>query len=113
MMISLSTIEAGDCIVLNTNSQPVQENTRRLSRTATLDGGAVITDGGWSDADRNFEFMVKNVSEYIRDALWALFLRESQVHLACPEGVFAGYLQRIRIAGADVTVSFMVQEKLT
>jgi hypothetical protein len=113
MMIALSTIEAGDCIVLNTNSHPVKENTRRLSRTPTLDGGAVITDGGWSEADRNLDFTVKQVPDYLRDALWAMYLGESRVHLACPEGVFAGYLQRIRIAGADVTVSFMVQEKLT
>jgi hypothetical protein len=113
MMIALSTIEAGDCIVLNTGSQTIKENTRRLSRTATLDGGAVITDGGLSEADRTFEFTVKNVPEYIRDALWALFLRESRVHLACPEGVFAGYLQRIRIAGADIAISFMVHENLT
>jgi hypothetical protein len=113
MMIALSTIEAGDCIVLNIDREPVRENTRRLSRTATLDGGAVITDSGWSDADRSFEFSVKQVPDYLRDALWAMYLGESRVHLACPEGVFAGYLQRIRIAGADVTVSFMVQEKLT
>ena len=46
MMIVISAIEAGECVVLNSDSQLVKENTRRLSRSATLDGGAVMSDGG-------------------------------------------------------------------
>jgi len=113
MMIVISAIEAGECVVLNSDSQLVKENTRRLSRSATLDGGAVISDGGVTDADRSFDFTAKQVPEETRETLWAMFQNENCVHLSCAEGVFAGYLQRVRIMASDVNISFMVYEKLT
>jgi hypothetical protein len=113
MIYTISTIEVGETIVLNIDREPTKENTRRLSRTATLDGGAVITDSGWTDADRTLEFTAMRMPEETRENLWAMFRKESRVNLACPEGVFAGYLQRIRIAGANIAISFMVHEKLT
>jgi len=113
MLVTFSSIEQGECVVLPVSVVPVRQNTRRLSRSATLDGGAVITDSGISDADRTFDFTAKQVPESLCDALWAMFTTESLVHLACPEGVFAGYLQQVRITGADIIFSFMVQEKIT
>lgn len=98
---------------LDTNTAPAREGSRRLSRTATLDGSAVITDGGVTDADRGFDFTTTQVPEDIREALWAMFQREDLVHLSCPEGVFAGYLQRVKITASDVKISFMICEKLT
>jgi adenylylsulfate kinase-like enzyme len=37
------------------DSQTVGDLRRRGNRVATLDGGAVINDAGFSDADRTFE----------------------------------------------------------
>ncbi|MDO9112046.1 MAG: hypothetical protein Q7U40_15410 [Desulfatirhabdiaceae bacterium] len=113
MLISISAINAGDFLFLDTNTAPAREGSRRLSRTATLDGSAVITDGGVTDADRGFDFTTTQVPEDIREALWAMFQREDLVHLSCPEGVFAGYLQRVKITASDVKISFMICEKLT
>ena len=113
MMIVISAIEAGECVVLNSDSQLVKENTRRLSRSATLDGGAVISDGGVTDADRSFDFTAKQVPEETRETLWAMFQAEDLMHLSCPEGVFSGYLQKVKISASGVNVSFMVYEKLT
>ena len=112
-MYTLSTIEAGETIVLNIDREPTKENTRRLSRTATLDGGAVITDGGWTDADRTLEFTAMRIPEETRENLWAMFRKESRVQLCCPEGVFTGYLQQIRFKGNSAAITFMVHEKLT
>ena len=56
MLISFSSIESGDFILLDMSLAPPREGNRRLTRTATLDGGAVITDGGVTHADRSFDF---------------------------------------------------------
>ena len=113
MMIALSTIEIGASIVINAQGAPGRENTRRLSRSATLDGGCVITDGGLSDGDRTFRYSASQLSAATLDALWAMFGTESLVHLCCAEGVFSGYIEQLGIVGADVSLQFMIYEKLT
>ena len=45
--------------------------------------------------------------------LWAMFQSQDLVHLSCPEGVFSGYLQRVKITASGVSIGFMVYEKLT
>ena len=113
MLVSLSSISAGNFIFLEINAPLAREGNRRLSRTATLDGGAVITDGGVTDADRSMEFTTAQVREDAQEALWAMFQSEDLVYLSCPEGVFTGYLQRVKIATSGVSIGFMVFEKLT
>jgi hypothetical protein len=113
MLVSFSSIGPGDFVFLDMNTSPPREGNRRLSRTATLDGGAVITDGGVTDADRSFDFTTTQVPEDMREALWAMFQREDLVHLSCPEGVFSGYLERVKITASGVNISFMVHEKVT
>ena len=113
MLISFSSIDSGDFILLDMTAPPPREGSRRLTRTATLDGGAVITDGGVTHADRSFDFTTTQVQEVIREALWAMFQGQDLVHLSCPEGVFSGYLQKVRITASGVSLSFMVYEKLT
>ena len=113
MLISFSAINAGDFVFLDTNAALPQEGSRRLSRTATLDGGAVITDGGVTDADRSFDFTAIQVPEDARETLWVMFQSQDLVHLSCPEGVFSGYLQRVKMTASGVSIGFMVYEKLT
>jgi len=113
MLISFSSIGLGEFVFLDTNTAPPREGSRRLSRTATLDGGAVITDGGVTDADRSFDFTAIQVPEDARETLWAMFQSQDLVHLSCPEGVFSGYLQRVKITTSGVNIGFMVYEKMT
>ena len=113
MHIAISAIDQGDVIVLPVSDPPKRENTRRLSRSATMDGGSVITDSGYSDSDRTLSFSASNVSEDICDRLWSFFEDESMVYLSCRDGFFAGYLESVSIdSGGGVEVSFMVYEKI-
>jgi hypothetical protein len=112
-MISFSSILAGVCLTFQIGTLPIRENKKRLSRSATLDGGCVISDNGMTDADRTFIFLISQASPTSLDDLWALFLTESLIHLSCPEGVFSGYLEKVKIEGSDADVSFLVYEKLT
>ena len=113
MQISFSTIGPGGFVILDMNTTPPRDGSRRLSRTATLDGGAVIIDGGVTDADRSFDFTAIQALEDTLKTLWAMFQAEDLVHLSCPEGVFSGYLQRVKITASGVNISFMVYGKLT
>ena len=113
MQISFSAIGPEGFVALDTKTAPPRDGSRRISRTATLDGGAVITDGGVTDADRSMEFTVAQVPEDIQNALWAMFQAEDLVLLSCPEGVFSGYLQRVKITASGVSIGFMVHEKMT
>ena len=113
MNIAISAIDQGDVIVLPVSDPPKRENTRRLSRSATMDGGCVITDSGYSEGDRTLSFSAANVSESICDRLWAFFEDESMVHLSAKEGFFSGYLESVSIDSAgNVDISFLVKEKI-
>ena len=103
MLISFSTINAGDFLFLDTNTAPPREGSRRLSRTATLDGGAVITDGGVTDADRSFDFSAIQVPEGCSGkTLWEMFQNQDLVRLFCPEGVLLGYIHKVKITDSSV-----------
>ena len=113
MNICISAIEQGDVIVLPVSDPPKRENTRRLSRSATMDGGCVITDSGYSEGDRTLSFSAANVPETVCDRLWAFFEAESQVYLSCKEGFFSGYVETVGIDSAgNVDLSFLVYEKI-
>ena len=113
MDISFSTIEQGSFVQINVDTIPVQENTRRVSRVATLDGGSVISNYGITDSDRTLQFTAKQVPEDIRRSLWTFFQNETLVHLSCPEGVFSGCLEKVKIQNTNIAVSFLIKEKLT
>lgn len=113
MMIVLCDIEAGESITLNAGPDGyVQENTRRLSRSATLDGGCVITDGGLADSDRTLSFSASGVTPEDAARLWAFFKAGGLVNLATIEGFFSGYVSSVTIKGDAVAFAFMVYEKI-
>jgi len=112
MIVTLASIQIGVCLSLSVSSIPKRENTRRLSRSATLDGGSVITDSGYSDSDRTYEFEINNVSQTVSAALWNFFKTESLINMTCPEGFFTGYIERMSIEGESVSISFMVYESI-
>ena len=113
MDISFSTIPQGTFVRITVDAVPAQENTKRISRVATLDGGCVISNNGITDSDRTFKFTARQVPEDVRLSLWAFFQNETLVLLSCPEGVFSGYLEKVKIQNSDVAVFFLVYEKLT
>lgn len=113
MMIAIATVEAGSHVILDAIQNDTRKNTRRLSKTATLDGGSVIVDSGFSDSDRSFSFEFADIGPTSRDALWEMFQEESLVYLSCPEGVFSGVLESVDIENSTGKLKFSVLEKLT
>ena len=112
-MIALMTITAGSHIILDCLPNDIRKNTRRIAKTATLDGGSVIVDSGCSDSDRSMTFEAYQVPKTTRDSLWDLFQDQSMIHLSCPEGIFSGYLETVTIENATVDLTLSVFAKLT
>ena len=85
---------------------------RRMTRTPTLDGGAVIHDGGWSEADRTMTLVIRGLSETDADTLKTIAAYTEQ-HLALPHGLYKGRVKSHVFKGAaESQLVFWVTEKL-
>lgn len=115
MIAILSPIEFwfGDPPVLNaTPSSDTQSRDRRMTRSPTLDGGAVVNDGGWSEADRTFTLVISHLSEADADTLREIAATTSQT-LALPHGLYSGYVKSHVLKGAaESQFTFWVAAKL-
>lgn len=90
-----------------------QARDRRLTRTPTLDGGAVVYDGGLAEADRTFTLAILNLNEADAD-----ILREIAAYplhcCALSHGCYEGYIKSHVLAGrTEGNVVFYVTRKLS
>ncbi len=94
------------------NECNLTDTSRRSSRVATLDGGAVVTDFGFTDADRTLS-IVGTASRADYDTLLAMQRSWSQWVVSCEEGVFLGSPARLKSQGGKVTITIEVIRKLS
>lgn len=85
---------------------------RRVSRTATLDGGAVLADYGYTDADRTLTVMADRIAAGQWTALQRLLRDHATLTLACREGLFLGAIEQVYQASGGVKFTFLPTEKL-
>lgn len=113
-MIGISTTTSGETILID--EKPDQTEIKRLSprvgRTATLDGGAVLTHSGttWADTTFTVKADLTEAQEIILQAMiedYALF------YLACEAGFFSGAVDSYQADGGELNMSFLVKEKLS
>jgi len=86
---------------------------RRATRSATLDGSAVVFDNGFSHADRTFSFVVPEVDESTHTALRKLVETSSSHVLANREGAFRGVLGPLTMESGNLRCEFTVTAKLS
>lgn len=84
---------------------------RRVSRTATLDGGALIIDNGYSASDATFSIIIPNMSFSDRAAILATLQRHSLIILSCKTGCFLGVVERVDEA-QGFKLSFLIKSQL-
>jgi hypothetical protein len=111
-MISITTLEskAIDGVLFDELPSSAFRNTpARLTRTATLDGGAVLDHRGFSDGDRSLKIEA-NVDETTADNIWYLHRNETLLHIACAEGFFTGSISEIQADGGRLKMTFLVKE---
>jgi len=85
----------------------------RVSRTATLDGGAVITNSGCSHADRTLVIVADNAPVATETAIKRMTSQALTVWLSNSEGVFAGVISQLSCKSGRVSFTYLVTEKLT
>jgi hypothetical protein len=91
----------------------VDDTRRRVSMVATLDGGAVPVDGGYSDGDTELVIKTKTMA---RDD----FLRVQRMEqlygvqqCATHQGVFEGSILSLKVVKGSVAIRFLVSEKIS
>jgi hypothetical protein len=90
-----------------------EECQRRVSRTATLDGGCLIFDNGFSDSDRTIPIGFLDMTNAQEDSLRYLFQTYPLLCLAIPSGFLLGAIERMTVDNGKATMSFLVKEILS
>lgn len=85
---------------------------RRATRTKTLDGGCVITDGGISAGDRTFTLSVPS-SLSLWAGLWSLFNAAQWVTVSTEEACFLAKIDRLTDREGQINVGILIKEDLT
>ena len=89
-----------------------RELTRRVSRTATLDGGATLTDQGFSDGDRTL-VLTARVDEATAAATEYLLQHYATVTVSTETGCYLAALSHLTYQDGAVQVTALVQSKLS
>jgi hypothetical protein len=105
--------DQGARIFESATEQNNRQGSRRLSRTATLDGGVWINDGGYCDGDR--DFTVQELNATIEAIEFAQRVVESYnlVTISTDHGVYSAAPSTYEVSDGGVTMKFLVKEKLT
>ena len=81
----------------------------RVTRTATLSGGAVIDHQGFSDGDRTFDIRAE-LNETKIEILKHIYQNYTLVTIATSEGAFTGVISRLQPQDGNVRMEFLVKE---
>ena len=84
---------------------------RRVSRTATLDGGALIVDNGYSASDATFTISLPRLTFDERCALLDTIRSHSYIVLSCKVGCFLGVVEKADEA-QGFKIRFLVSKQL-
>ncbi len=87
----------------------LRNESARVSRSATLDGGCVIDHQGFSDSDRTFDIRA-DLTEAQAAILWGIFKSETFVNVATREGFFYGVIESMQDENGSVKLSILVKE---
>lgn len=85
---------------------------RRMNRVATLDGGAVFNDSGYSEADRSIRLVWVPTSAAQEAAVARLVQLYAQLTVASAEGLFLVAPEVYTPGAAKSTLSLLVVSRL-
>jgi hypothetical protein len=112
MMLAISTLTIdpfGDQLLsLPPGAVNLGDTARRVSRVATLDGGAAILDSGYTVADRTISIDLASQPRETVDALKYLCANHAAVLVFTEEGAFRASPERISTGFAFVRMTLLV-----
>ena len=88
------------------------ETRRRVNRIATLDGGAVFNDAGYTEADRTIELTWMSADQAVHDAVDRLVRTFTRVTVSTRDGVYLAAPQKYQ-PGTDARLTLLIVSKLS
>lgn len=85
---------------------------RRNNRVATLDGGAVIPDFGYSDADRTFDIRWPARDQEVVDTVRRLAKTYSRLIVSTAEGCFIGAPGPFSLSDSEARLQILIEARL-
>lgn len=113
-MISLSTAVVGTNILLNATINSLNsELNARVTRTKLVSGGVHIANYGTDYGDTTFSMNIKHITTAQEAVVFAMHESAGDIILSRFDGVFLGSISRIVTRSGTLTITFLVEEKLT
>lgn len=103
---------AGQLLLPGTLMADPPGQSRRVTRTATLDGGVSLADMGFSHGDRTVSLVARCTLGQEERARY-LQRQYPLLMLAIREGVFLGAISSLSVSNGQLRMNFLVSEKLT
>ena len=94
------------------NSQQF-DKVRRVTRTATLDGGAFITDFGYTDSDRTMTFQIPALDRDGQIAVERMMRTYAEIGVSTYDGFYVGVMAGTQVRNGVLQVTVLVKERLS
>ncbi len=113
--ISTPTYDAEGSILLKDieDGNDIMTRSRRLTRTATIDGGSEIEDMGMSHSDRTFVIRTRGLSKTKFDKLALLVEQYPLLIITTEDGAYKGAPDRINIYNDITILRILIKEKIS
>lgn len=113
-VISATTFDPEGYIEIEAiDSQTAGETRRRVSRIATLDGGAAFNDFGFSEADRTIELRWTPAARAQEDSVARMVETYSLINVSTRAGVFLAAPESYTPGKDESRLRLLVSEKLS
>jgi hypothetical protein len=115
-MIGLSTLTydlSGYLVLQEDISTDTPLFSRRVTRTAVLNGLGELTDLGFSESDGTFYLSFSNIDAAGIDTLEYLIKNYSKLRLSSKGGCFEGVLSLVDTNNLPVSATFLIERKVS
>ncbi len=102
----------GQAVVNPNPDSDLYKNSRRMTRTPTLDGGCSITDQGVSVSDRTLQVRETGVSEGKANLLQYIFQTYSLVRVSFYDGCFSAAIESLNLNEGNLDMKILIKERL-
>lgn len=112
MRIALATLTVdpygAQLLDLKPGSSNLGDTARRVSRVATLDGGASVLDGGYTVADRTISLDLSGQTRTVVDELKYLCQNYATLVVMTEDGAFLAAPERLTMSGNAARMTLLV-----
>lgn len=113
-MISISPMQydPDGALMLASETSVKAPTTRRVTQVATLDGGALLSDGGFSHGDRTLAVKIAGPTGPQLRRVRQMQRAYPELLFSWVEGLFVGAIQHASETNGVLTLTFLVKERI-